>query len=195
MAASDTTLQLDETSFLDFNPIYLTKEDADLLLAEMNTLPWKEVFMTSKWGNKYTLTRLQQWMSDPGVVAQLFQTGAALDWTPKVLEVKNRLEAEYGVHFDYVLLNRYRDGNDSIGPHRDDEADLPGKNTICSISVGAPRTFKIKKNGRAGIEYTYYLGHGSKITMRGDTQLGWKHRVPPEPEITDARINLTFRTS
>ena len=40
-----------------------------------------------------------------------------------------------GVEFDYCLVNLYRDGNDYINFHADNEA----KDVIASISLGATR--------------------------------------------------------
>jgi len=37
------------------------------------------------------------------------------------------------------------------------------------------------------------LTNGSLIVMLGDTQIYWKHSIPKETNVTDARINLTFR--
>jgi hypothetical protein len=35
---------------------------------------------------------------------------------PKVLEdIRNILKQQTGIHYDFILLNYYRDGNDKIG--------------------------------------------------------------------------------
>jgi alkylated DNA repair dioxygenase AlkB len=37
------------------------------------------------------------------------------------------------------------------------------------------------------------LPHGSLLIMAGDTQRNFKHEVSKEPDVTQPRINLTFR--
>jgi DNA oxidative demethylase len=48
---------------------------------------------------------------------------------------------------NYCLINWYRDGDDNIGPHSDDEKDLidiNGETVIISLSFGATRTFRFQ---------------------------------------------------
>lgn len=66
-------------------------------------------------GNVVTLPRLQCWMSDVGVVADVYQKEPALPWNGPIGALKTRLETLLKCKFDYVLMNYYRDGNDSIG--------------------------------------------------------------------------------
>lgn len=104
-----------------------------------------------------------------------------------------RLLAERGVsaRFNSVLMNYYRDGNDSIGMHADDETQLGLNSVIASVSLGAPRTFKMVHNAsRTRIDYR--LEGGSLLVMKGDTQQTWRHGVAKEPG-AGPRINLTYR--
>lgn len=91
----------------------------------------------------------------------------------------------------------YRDGNDFIGFHRDDEADVPGKNVIASLSLGTTRKFVLKhyKDQRNTNTHTLSLAHGSLVVMMGDTQKDWRHGVPKDESVKTSRINLTFRKS
>jgi alkylated DNA repair dioxygenase AlkB len=67
----------------------------------------------------------------------------ALPWTPTLLEIKQKIEADQG-RYNYCLLNRYRSGADSMGMHADDEPEMG--DVIGSLSLGATRTFRIKHN-------------------------------------------------
>jgi len=118
-----------------------------------------------------------------------------MEWTPEVIAIKNEAERICGATFDYVLMNLYRNGADKIGFHRDDEADLPGKNIIASVSFGASRKFIIKHNNDKKKVYEFTLEHGSMIVMGGDTQINWLHCVPEELSVKEPRVNLTFRKS
>ena len=49
-----------------------------------------------------------------------------------------------GFNYNFVLVNRYADGNDCMGEHRDDESELDPDVPIASLSFGAPRDFYFK---------------------------------------------------
>ena len=176
----------------------MSNDMADTLLNELlTTIPWREVTHRGK-----TIPRLQCWMSDSMVQAQLFQKEPALEWSTSVKTLKSMIEEELksrniNIIFDYVLMNYYRDGNDRIGFHSDDEAYEEGKNIIGSISLGAPRIFQMVKRTKkkSNNRYDFVSSHGSLIVMRGDTQLNWVHSIQADPSITSPRINLTFRKS
>src|SRR5438876_1121395 len=55
-----------------------------------------------------------------------------------------------------------------------------------------------KRNNRSkaqngAVAFATRLPHGSLLIMAGQTQKNFKHEVPKEPDITEPRINLTFR--
>lgn len=93
------------------------------------------------------------------------------------------------------LINVYRDGQDSVGWHADDEPIFGTDPNIVSLSFGQTRKFKIcRKSDRRGIR-SFPLDHGSVIVMKGDMQRNWLHCVPKVLDSKcDVRINLTFRT-
>jgi alkylated DNA repair dioxygenase AlkB len=95
------------------------------------------------------------------------------------------------------LLNLYRDGNDSIGFHADDEPEIEPLSPIASVSLGAVRTFVLRPRSRKILarapEIALPLAHGSCLVMRGTTQKEFRHGIPAEPAATGPRVNLTFR--
>jgi alkylated DNA repair dioxygenase AlkB len=48
-----------------------------------------------------------------------------------------------------VLANLYRDGNDTMGWHSDDEPELGAQPIIASLSLGATRKFVLKSRAPA----------------------------------------------
>ena len=92
--------------------------------------------------------------------------------------------------YNAALCNLYRNGNDSVGLHADAEAEMGP--VIASVTLGAERHFRLKRNN-GGVVFAEKLPHGSLLIMAGETQKNFKHEVPKEPEITEPRINLTFR--
>ena len=115
-------------------------------------------------------------------------------WTPLLSHLKQDIERIAGVPFNSVLLNWYRDEQDSMGWHSDDEASLGTMPVIASLSLGATRVFKLKHKTRPELPTTMLaLTDGSLLLMAGPTQRHWKHAVDKSRNPCDARINLTFR--
>jgi alkylated DNA repair dioxygenase AlkB len=195
------SLQIDSTSTLLYDYNFLTKEEADKLLDHMlNDVEWRQS-QRSLYGKSINIPRLQNWMAESDIIADLYQKGAPMPWSPLVNTIRERIEKLLDCKFNYVLLNYYRDGQDSISFHSDNEAIKDDKNIIASLSVGATRTFILKpKNARTkpliedpNGKMKFNLNHGSLIVMQGDTQKGWVHSIPKEKNIKEPRINLTFR--
>lgn len=114
-------------------------------------------------------------------------------WTELLTEIKQRVEAACGVAFNSVLLNYYRDGNDSMGWHRDNEPELGSRPVIASVSFGAPRVFKMRTYKEKDSTVSVELTHGSLLIMKGESQHEWEHSVPKSKKAQGGRINLTFR--
>src|SRR5262249_13523909 len=118
-------------------------------------------------------------------------------WTPALSELRAGVEASAAHTFNSVLLNYYRDGNDSMGWHRDNEPELGPRPLIASVTLGATRRFRFRevRPAVAGNRKTHEieLTHGSLLVMRGETQSAWEHGIPKVRDLTDPRINLTFR--
>lgn len=190
------TIQLDKTSSLLYNETYLPEEQADELLEHMlQDIPWRKS-QIKLFGKSIDVPRLQCWMSDDGIdVTDLYQKEPAIPWSPQVLRIKKSLEKLTGRRFNYVLLNYYRNGKDSISFHSDKEAIDDDKNIVASISVGATRSFILKPKDVSLKKHKYALKHGALIVMQGDTQKGWTHGVPKQQNVTEPRVNLTFRTA
>jgi len=139
--------------------------------------------------------RLTAWVGDP----QAFYTysGTRLiprPWTLVLLEIKKRVEAKCGASFNSVLLNFYRDHNDSMGLHSDDEKELGAQPVIASVSLGATRRFVLKHRFLKALpQKTFLLEAGDLLILRNDCQKLWKHGIPKEKTACGPRINLTFR--
>jgi alkylated DNA repair dioxygenase AlkB len=98
------------------------------------------------------------------------------------------------VRFNHVLLNRYRNGEDSMGWHADDEAELGKNPAIASLSLGVARRFLLKpKRAAHGRSLHLTLEHGSLLLMGGSCQHHYRHCVPKQALLAEERVNLTFR--
>lgn len=121
-------------------------------------------------------------------------------WSPTVLQLKKCVERLTRETYNFVLVNRYANGKDYIGEHRDDEKDLVVEAPIASLSLGEPRDFRLRhmecrgkfpKRDIPPIKIT--LQHGSLLLMEYPTNLFWYHSLPIRKKSSGVRINLTFR--
>uniref|UniRef100_A0A8C3QAH9 Alpha-ketoglutarate-dependent dioxygenase alkB homolog 3 n=2 Tax=Geospiza parvula TaxID=87175 RepID=A0A8C3QAH9_GEOPR len=123
------------------------------------------------------------------------------NWHPLLSMLKERIEECTGHTFNSLLCNLYRSEKDSVDWHSDDEPSLGKNPVIASLSLGATRTFEMRRkpSPEENGDYTYVerlkipLDHGTLLVMEGATQEDWQHRVPKEYHSRDERINLTFR--
>ena len=99
-----------------------------------------------------------------------------------------------GVQFDGVLLNYYRDGNDSVSWHSDNLPSNGKAVPIASVTFGEKRVFKVRHKTRKDIrQLNIPLTHGSLLLMGETMQLHYEHHVPKTAMKVSPRINLTFR--
>jgi alkylated DNA repair dioxygenase AlkB len=112
---------------------------------------------------------------------------------PELNDILQRIAKIDNSDFNIVLLNLYRDGNDSNGWHADNEKELGQNPVIASVSLGAPRLFKLKHRYDKNLKHQLLLESGSLLLMSGATQHYWLHQVPKTKKQVGPRINLTFR--
>ncbi|KAG8181067.1 hypothetical protein JTE90_014779 [Oedothorax gibbosus] len=122
------------------------------------------------------------------------------DACPVVKGLQNYVELVTGECFNFVLINRYKDGNDHMGEHRDNEKELNPDSPIVSLSFGEERPFVFKhkdsrgKNSKLDIApLKIQLEPGSILVMEKPTNEFWYHSLPVRKNIKGVRVNLTFR--
>ena len=163
------------------------------LMADLvEVVPW-ESHTIKMFGKEYPQPRLVAWFGDPG--SDYSYSGLKMNvrpWIPTVSMLREAAERIAGVRFNSVLVNLYRDGNDKVSWHRDNEPELGEEPVIASISLGAPRRFKFRHLlTREVVETT--LTPGSMVVMSGLSQSCWEHEIPRQAAVSEPRINLTFR--
>jgi alkylated DNA repair dioxygenase AlkB len=114
-------------------------------------------------------------------------------FTKELLDIKRDIEQMANHQFTSVLLNLYRNGNDSNGWHADNEKELGKNPVIASLSLGNPRLFQFKHRNLKDQKYKLILEHGSLLLMKGEMQHYWLHQIPKTKKKVGERINLTFR--
>ena len=95
-------------------------------------------------------------------------------------------------NFNGCLINLYRNGNDRMGWHSDNEKELDSSQPISSLSLGSSRDFHIKHRYLLKKEFIC-LKNGDLLIMKPPFQEDWVHSIPIRKKVIDLRINLTFR--
>jgi len=179
---------------LEYNKDFLSEKEASELFNKLvSTTPWKQ--NTQKMYDKTVVTpRLTAWYGDSSKMYHLgnndFQVN---EWSTELINVKERIEKCTGYTFNSVLLNLYRDGNDSVAWHRDKESELGNRPVIASLSLGQVRNFDFRNVDDHRKKYSLALENGSLLIMKGDLQVNWEHRIAKSARKMKPRINLTFR--
>lgn len=164
-----------------------------LQVALQDGIPW-EVHRIRMFGRWVDSPRLSCWIGDPD--ARYRYSGADFlphAWPAILLPLRDRLQAQCDARFNSVLLNRYRDGRDSMGWHSDDEPELGAEPFIASLSLGTPRRFLLRRRDDPARKVEFLLGHGDLLLMGGTTQRYYQHALPKSTRVEGERINLTFR--
>ncbi|MCZ6852793.1 MAG: alpha-ketoglutarate-dependent dioxygenase AlkB, partial [Gammaproteobacteria bacterium] len=168
-------------------PDYLDQSKADDLLAWLST---KVVWHQEKYqmfGRRIRAPRLVAWYGDPGLSYGYSGTiHKGTGWPEVLAEICAEVKRSFSLESNFVLLNRYRDGSDSMGWHKDDESELRGP--VASLSLGATRRFHIRE-GQNGETLKIDLEHGSLLLLDRQTA----HALPKTKRKLAERINLTFR--
>lgn len=184
--------QIQNGEFLHINNFFDKATSDNYLKVLLDTIDWKQEKM-NMYGKELLFPRLTSWYGDNDKLYSF--SGITLrpkQWTNDLLEIKRKVETKVEASFNSVLLNRYRNGNDSISWHSDAEKELGKNPIIASVNFGATREFQLRHihtKEKLSIE----LSHGSLFIMLGELQHFWQHQIPKTKEPVSERINLTFR--
>jgi alkylated DNA repair dioxygenase AlkB len=183
-----------EQGILRYFQAFLAPQQADTLLARLShEVDWRQDRIRL-FGKLHNIPRLQAFQGDSGV--QYTYSGLTLEaarWHPLLAPLRDRLCDLLHHPFNAALMNLYRDGDDSMGWHSDDETALGSCPLIASLSLGASRRFLLRRKDNHAERIELLLEHGSLLVMGGALQHHWQHSVPRTRKVKDARINLTFR--
>jgi alkylated DNA repair dioxygenase AlkB len=189
-----TENQLPHHGEVYFYANFFSKEESDLFYSELkDEVPWKQEPIKI-FGKEVMQPRLTAWYGDEGKSYTYSGiTMSALSWSNTLLKIKDKVENFSGLKFNSALLNNYRNGNDSMGWHRDNEKELGVNPAIASVSLGTSRVFKLRNYLNKKELVSFELNHGSLLTMLGETNHYWEHAIPKTTKVNSGRINITFR--
>lgn len=180
-----------ETENNDFNMVdWRTKKLNEVIFKHIE---WSQDEL-KMFGKSILAPRYSAWYGDEG--KKYSYSGLQLSpkpWNEGLLYLKQQVNKQAQTEFNSVLLNWYRDGEDYMGWHCDDEKELGKNPTIASLNLGATRRFFLRRKMNHAEKIEFHLKHGSLLIMKGEVQHFWQHSAPKEKAVKQARINLTFR--
>jgi alkylated DNA repair dioxygenase AlkB len=171
-------VRLDDTSWIEHVPGWLSGSD-DLFAALLTDAGWEQ-------RDRWMINRV---VREPRLTAEYTDLADAPH--PFLHTVTAALSDHYGVPYDGLWMNHYRDHRDSTGWH----GDWPTcKRDICTVpvlSLGAARRFLIRpRDGGRSIGFT--PAGGDLIVMGGRCQRDWRHSVPKQATPAGPRISVNF---
>lgn len=172
---------LDAHSWVDLIPGWCADAD-DLFAALLERAPWEQ---------------RERWMYDrmvlePRLTAEVRRLAEAPH--AALAEAAAALSETYGVRFDHLWLNLYRDGRDSTAWHRDRISCRRPGCTVPVLSLGATRRFLMRKK-RGGPSIPFQVASGTLLVMGGRAQDDWVHAVPKAAGDVGPRISVNFQSS
>lgn len=170
------------------------RDHPDISSVNFRNIRWKQDVI-NLYGNTVPLPRLTSWYGDSG--KDYIYSGIKSKpnpWNRGLLYLKEQIEAKFSLTFNSVLLNWYRDGDDHISWHSDDEPELGVNPVIASANFGQSRDFVLRRKDDHTEKITLLLQHGSLMLMQGEMQTYWEHSVPKRRKTDGSRFNLTFRS-
>jgi alkylated DNA repair dioxygenase AlkB len=174
-------LHLDASAWIDLLPGWVRGADA-LFERLRRDLPWGQ---SSRW-------MYERRVLEPRLTARWSaDSGEALE--PAIVErMRLALGERYGVAFDSVGFNLYRDGQDGVAWHRDKIRKEILEPVVPLVSLGEPRKLQFRPRG-GGPSCAFAIGHGDLLVTGGTAQRTWEHAVLKVAR-AGPRISIAFRT-
>ena len=189
-------------------PEFIPPDLSENIFTLLEQLPWKK-----KHGERAASKRTNILFSDAGLMYSTvyFQKRYSRlvhpwDELEMLTELKQLVEGETSTSYNCCSIMRYPTPDVGIGRHRDKEMILG--TTICGLSFGAPRTFKLYPPNygvdRSVEEHviSVRLQSGSMYAMFPPTNSLWTHEIAKESEesisedlTSHVRYSLTFRNA
>jgi alkylated DNA repair dioxygenase AlkB len=186
------TFDLPDADIVFYEHFFTNRQSDELFKKLKENIRWQQDKI-KLYGKIIDLPRLTAWYGEKAYGYSGI-TMPVHPFTDELQLIKSAIEKATDTKFTGVLLNYYRNGNDSVSWHSDDEKELGKNPIIASVSFGATRTFQLRHKTRKDLKkQAISLSNGSLLLMKGSTQHFWEHQVPKTSKPIGPRINLTFR--
>ena len=188
-----TPLNLPGSKLRYYESFFNKKEASNYFIEILNNTTWKQDKI-KVYGKTYMQPRLTALYANNALPYSYSGIKMHPEKMTHILsEIQNRIHKVSNDIFTTVLINQYRNGNDSNGWHADNEKELGKNPIIASVSFGSDRFFHLKHKEKKELRFKILLKSGSLFFMEGETQTHWLHQIAKTSQPVGTRINLTFR--
>ncbi|CAL1279140.1 unnamed protein product [Larinioides sclopetarius] len=160
---------MNENNLNIFYQQYFSKKEADQIFEELEReieyFP-SEMTTVAVFDKRYPFPRKVSAYADKNLTCTF--SGNTLPTKPliailiKILKEANKFLKDGS--FNYILINRYKDGQDKIESHRDNETDMDPNSSIVTFSFGVERTMIFKRPNFNSVKIP--LKNGSVLAMK-----------------------------
>lgn len=173
-------VHLDGSSWIDYAPGWVSGSD----------VLFEQILRSRNWGQRtrYMYTKR---VLEPRLTSYWNAGSGELLQPPILADMRSCLSARYGVVFDSIGFNLYRDGEDSVAWHGDRIAAEIEEPVVVLVCLGERRKFLLRPRG-GGPSRALQLGRGDLLVTGGKTQRNWEHSIPKVAH-AGPRISLAFR--
>ncbi len=173
-------LALDAASWVETIPGWL--RDPDAVFAHMlGAVPWVQ----------RERRMFERMLLEPRLTAEVSRIEDAPH--PSLIEAANALSNLYGVRYDHLWLNLYRDERDSTAWHGDRISCRRDECVVPVLTLGATRRFLLKPRA-GGRSLAFEPAAGDLVVMGGRCQRDWVHCLPKSADACGARISVNFQS-
>ncbi|WP_116809578.1 alpha-ketoglutarate-dependent dioxygenase AlkB [Steroidobacter cummioxidans] len=179
--ASARRTALDDSSWVELVPGWMSGSER-LFDTLATAVPWSQHYRTL----------FEQRFLEPRLTAEYRSLGSVPH--DMLVAAATALSSHYGVVYDSLWLNLYRNGDDSTGWHRDRFSCRKPECIVPVLTLGATRRFQLKPRA-GGASLSFAPNSGDLIVMGGRCQQDWVHGVPKLPQLSEPRISVNFQSS
>ena len=158
-------------------------EDSEALFARL--------LVAARWEQRHR-RMYEEMVLEPRLTAEVPNLAEGGD--PRLIELADALGREYGVRYDSLWMNLYRDQRDSTAWHADRFSCRREQCIVPVLTLGAPRRFLLKPRA-GGRSIGFQPASGDLLVMGGRCQRDWVHSVPKATGVLGPRISVNFQSS
>lgn len=174
-------VELDPSSWVETIPGWL--RDADAVFAHLRSaMPWLQ----------RERRMFERMLLEPRLTAEVRRLEDAPH--PSLIAAADALSDLYGVRYDHLWLNLYRDQRDSTAWHGDRDSCRLDQCVVPVLTLGATRRFLLKPR-KGGRSLAFEPASGDLVVMGGRCQRDWVHCVPKSADPCGARVSVNFQSS
>ena len=139
-------------------------------------------------------SRLTCWMSDVDTTLEYSdKIMAPIKLSPLVKKIQSTIFNKFGIYYDSVLVNYYKDNTIGMRYHSDPLGDGKWEPDFMIVSIGCPRKLIFREIKKYDNKYPFEMQNGDCVHMFDNCQDLYQHCLKKEKVNKGHRISLVFK--